>query len=212
MNKRGLVIAGVGAAIFGVSLVVAMSIVESDFAGPVGFDTDAVFEDMFDDITDEITVLPGSTERATYSVESDGVLVMWAVQMLDYEEGDSLLVTISGYDGTPHGTVVLDAELQIDAIESAGAGTLYFDMENAGSDSVRVIAMFSEDPNNSEMFTDPDSLFNKVVMPLAISGIIALVGLIILIVGLVIFLIDMRRRQRVGGQGGRWSDGRFDGR
>ena len=56
-----------------------------------------------------------------------------------------------------------------------------------------VIMMFSEDPQNSQAMTNPDSPFMKTVIPLAVSGILVIAGISSLGIGIILSLVDWKR-------------------
>ena len=55
--------------------------------------------------------------------------------------------------------------------------------------------MFSEDPENSDAFSNPNSTVRNMVYPLAISGIMMILGILILIIGGIIFIVDWKNIQ-----------------
>ena len=227
VRRRGLVIAGIGTVMFVISFLVAGSILDSGFSGPMGFDAEYLFDGMFDEITDEIMVPAGGDISVPYEVGSgveraivsdngakDGSVIMWTVHILDPVPSDSLSVTASGSDGTPYGMHPMRNEMNFGVAENVDSGLLELEISNTGSDPVYVIVMFSENPEDSELFTDPDSPLNAVVLPLATAGIMAFVGIIITIVGIAIFAVDVRRQRGQQYRQGRigrfddWPDGR----
>jgi len=207
MKRRGLYTACAGTVLFGVSLLAANSVAESNFMGPAGFDVSSIFDGMFDMVTDEITIIPGATERVSFAVESDGVPVIWAVHMTDYEPGDSLSIAAYGPSGNAYGRSTQIDEVTFEAVEQAREGPVDIEITNTGPEPVTITVMFSEDPENSEMFMDPDSPLNKLIFPLVIAGAALIAGLVVVIAGIVIFLMDMRRQQRVN-RFDDWSSGR----
>lgn len=207
IRKRGLFVAGVGAAIFGISILVADSLVLSDFAGPAGFSADAVFEGMFDEIKSGITITPGTTEHISYDVKSEGAPLMWAIHIVGYTQDDRLSITSANMYGDIYGQFVQAEEMKFEIVESAQAGPLDVAITNSGNEYVEVSVMFAEDPEKSEMFTDPDSILNKLIIPLAVTGILVVTGLIVVVTGMIIFLVDMKRRQSTN-RFGDWSSGR----
>ncbi len=207
MKKRGLYTACAGTVLFGVALLAANSVAESSFMGPAGFDVPSIFDGMFSTITDEMTIIPGATERVSFAVESDGVPVIWAVHVTDYEPGDSLSIAAYGPSGETYGRSSQVDEIAFEAVEQASAGPMDVEITNTGPEPVTVTVMFSEDPENSDMFMDPDSPLNKLIFPLVIAGASLIAGLIVMVAGIVIFLVDMRRQQRIN-KFDDWSSGR----
>ena len=197
----------IGAIIFGISFFIADSIIVSDFSGPVGFDMDSVFESMFDEITGDIILAPGSTETISYMVKSDGSPLLLAVMISDYAQEDILSIKVSDTYGNIYGEFVQSEEMRFEIVEPAREGTLDVLVTNSGDNYVAIIVMFSEDPENSTMYTDPNSPLNSLIIPLAITGILLFVGFLVLVVGVVMFIVDMRRQRRVD-RFDDWSSGR----
>ena len=52
--------------------------------------------------------------------------------------------------------------------------------------------MFSEDPENSDALSNPDSPLMSMILPLLISGFLLILGIIISIIGTIIILIDLK--------------------
>jgi hypothetical protein len=55
--------------------------------------------------------------------------------------------------------------------------------------------MFSENPENSDIFTDSNSPVNNMIFPLIVSGMLLIFGIIILIIGVIILLVDLKNYQ-----------------
>lgn len=55
--------------------------------------------------------------------------------------------------------------------------------------------LFSEDPGNSNVLSDPTSPTMDMVYQLAFSGLLLLAGIIVLIIGLVVLLFDLKNSQ-----------------
>jgi hypothetical protein len=55
--------------------------------------------------------------------------------------------------------------------------------------------MISEDPDNSNALSNPNSPFMNKILPLAISGILLIVGIIILLIGIVLSIMDWKNIQ-----------------
>jgi len=52
--------------------------------------------------------------------------------------------------------------------------------------------MFSEDPENSDALSNPNSPLMNMVLPLLISGFLLILGIIISIIGTIIILVDLK--------------------
>ena len=61
MNKRGTIITIIGLFLTGVSLSIAISAVPSNIDNPNDLSIFSLFEEMFDEISDEIHIMPGNS-------------------------------------------------------------------------------------------------------------------------------------------------------
>ncbi|MFB5624283.1 MAG: hypothetical protein ACE5RP_05135 [Nitrosopumilus sp.] len=192
MKKRGLIITVVGLVLVGISLIVAVSAVPSNITGPNDLSMTAMFEGMFDEVTNEIQIMPGELAYVSYDTSSSNAPLLWGVQIIDYNSGDALLIKISNIFGDDYGEFVMFEPILFEALEITQSDTLNFEIENTGSRSVNVILMFSEDPENSDALSNPDSPVMMMIVPLLISGFLLVLGIIIAIIGVIIVLVDMK--------------------
>ena len=207
MKKRGPIITGIGAVMFGMSFIIAGSIADNyGLAGPVDVDMELILDDMFDEIIGRILVMPGSSEYVSYVVYADGVPLMWSIHIHDYAPGDALSVVVSDPAGIEHGQFTFAEEMRFGVMRSASAGVLTFEITNTGSEPVEITVMFSEDPANSAVFADSGSTLTRTFLSFVAVGVTFLVGLVILMAGLVTFLIDMRRHQQNMNRFDGWPD------
>jgi len=88
MKKRGIFITAVGLTLIGISLIIAASVVPSDITGPNDISMSAMFEGMFDEITNEIQIMPGELAYVTYDVFSYDIPLLWGIQIIDYDSED----------------------------------------------------------------------------------------------------------------------------
>ena len=58
-----------------------------------------------------------------------------------------------------------------------------------------MVVMLSEDPDNSGALSNPNSPFMNKILPLAISGILLILGIITLLIGVIISLVDWKNIQ-----------------
>ena len=72
---------------------------------------------------------------------------------------------------------------------------MVFEIQNIGSKSITIVSMFSENPTNSNVFSNSNSPFNEMIFPLMISGMLLIIGIIIFILGMVILLVDLKNYQ-----------------
>ena len=68
-----------------------------------------------------------------------------------------------------------------------------FMVTNTEKRPLSVVMMFSEDPNNSQAMTNPNSPFMKTLLPLAISGIMVISGVVALGAGVILTIVDWKR-------------------
>ena len=80
----------------------------------------------------------------------------------------------------------------LDVIKS---DTLNFEIQNHGSRIITVVVMLSEDPDNSDALSNPGSPFMNKILPLAISGILLILGIIMLLTGIILSIIDWKNTQ-----------------
>jgi hypothetical protein len=192
MKKRGLVISIIGMTFIGISLFIAVSAVPSDITSPNDLSMAAMFEEMFDEVTEEIQIMPGESIYVPYDTSSYDTSLLWGIQIIDYESGDKLSINISNIFGDDYGKFVISEPVLFEALEITQSDTLNFEITNTGSQTANVVVMFSEDPANSNALSNPDSPVMNMVIPLLISGFLLVMGIIILIIGVIIILVDLK--------------------
>jgi len=195
MNKRGPIISIVGVIVIGISLSIAASSVPSSVTASDNFSVPLLFEGMFDDVSDEIEIMPDNSAYVSYSVSSSNIPLLWGIQITDYQSGDKLSIKISNIFGDDYGVFIQDEPISFKVLEIAKSDTLNFEIQNIGTNNVHVITMFSEDPENSDAFSNPDSPVMNIVFPLLVSGILIILGIIVLIVGLLVVFVDWKNYQ-----------------
>ena len=192
MKKRGPIIIASGIVLVILSLSIAVSAIPSNVTGSGDFFVSSLFEEMFDEISNEIQIMPGDSALFSYTTYSSDVPVLWGIQIVDYQAGDKLSITISNIFGDDYGTFVQDEPILFEALQISQSDTLNLEIKNLGSDDVTIIAMFSEDPENSESFTNSDSPVMNMVVPLMVSGFMLILGIIISIIGVILILVDLK--------------------
>ena len=192
MNKRGLIITIIGLVLVGVSLTVAASAIPSNVTGPNDLSMVTMFDGMFDEVTDELQIVPGESAYVSYGTSSYGSPLLWGIQLTEYETGDKLSITISNVFGDSYGEYVQSEPILFEMLEIVESDTLNFEIENIGQNTVHVIVMFSEDPENSDALSNPNSPLMNMVLPLLISGFLLILGIIISIIGTIIILVDLK--------------------
>ena len=195
MNKRGIVVFVIGFILIGLSLSLAASVIPSTLNGPDDLSLTSLFEGVFDEISDDIQIMPGDTIYVSYGVFSQNVPFLWGIQILDYTQGDELSINISNIFGDNYGEFVQTEPFLFESLDVSQPDTLNFEIQNTGTRDVLVVTMFSEDPENSDIFTDSNSPVNNMIFPLIVSGILLIFGIIILIIGVIILLVDLKNYQ-----------------
>ena len=192
MKKRVLIITIVGLVLVAISLAISVSAVTSNITGPNDLSMTSLFEGLFDQITNEIQIMPGELAYVTYDVSSYDVPLLWGVQIIDYNSGDALSIKISNIFGDDYGEFVMFEPILFEALEITQSDSLNFEIKNIGPSSINVILMFSEDPENSDVLSNPDSPVMNTVVPLLISGFLLVLGIIIAIIGVIVILVDVK--------------------
>ncbi len=195
MNKRGLVILIVGFVMVGTSLVIATSIIPSGIDGPNDMSMPSLFEGMFNEISHEIQIMPGDSAYLSYSTLSSNVPLLWGVQIIDYQANDKLSIKISNIFGDEYGEFIQEQPILFELLEITQSDTLNFEIQNLGDRNVEAIMMFSEDPENSDAFSNTNSVAMNLILPLAISGVLLILGIIISIIGVIVLLVDLKNYQ-----------------
>jgi len=196
MNKRGLIVIGIGVLLISVSFGIAFTIFpDSDPTVNSELFVPNLLEGMFDQVSDQSVIFPGGSDVFSYSGQSSGVPLMWGVQIMDFEEGDAIRVGVSDVYGDDVGSAQADESVIFDMFVMENSGSYNFEIENTGSRPITVLMMFVEDPENSDLLSNPDSPLVSIVMPLAISGIVLLAGVVVMIVGVILCAMDWKKEK-----------------
>ena len=193
MNRRGIIIVIVGLVLVGISLSLASFAIPSNVTGSNDLSMITMFDGMFDEITDELQIMPGEFAYVSYDTSSYNVPLLWGIQLIEYETGDMLSITITNIFGDDNGKYIQSEPILFEMVEIIESDTLNFEIKNIGQNTVHVIAMFSEDPENSDALSDPNSSLMNMVLPLLISGFLLILGIIISIIGTIIILVDLKK-------------------
>lgn len=194
MKKRGPIIGIFGLILVISSVLIIVSVFTADIAND-DFYIPSMFEGMFDQISDDIQILPGESGSFSYSTKSSNVPLLWGVQIIDYQNGDKLSVSVSTLYGDNYGIFPQDGPVIFEMLDIVQSDTLNFEIQNQGSRIVNVVVMLSEDPDNSTALSNSDSPFMNKILPLAISGILIILGIVMLLIGVVLSLIDWKNTQ-----------------
>jgi uncharacterized membrane protein len=192
MNKRGTIITFVGFTMIFVSLIVAISAVPSNIPESDTLLISSLFEGIFDDVSEPFSVMPGSIVYASYSTYVSDIPLLWGIQIIDYQNGDKLSVNIENIFGDSYGNYIQSDSVLFERIFVQQSDTINFEIKNTGSREVDFVIMFTEDPDNSDVFSNTDSSIMDMVVPLMVSGFLLILGIIIVLIGIIIILIDLK--------------------
>lgn len=196
MKKRGPVIGIIGLILVISSLSVMFSVFPaSNITNRDDSSIPSMFEGMFNQVSDNLQIPPGESGYFSYSTKSSNVPLLWGVQIIDYHDGDKLSVSISNIYGDDYGVFSQDGPIIFETLEITKSDTLNFEIQNHGSRIINVVVMLSEDPDNSGALSSPNSPFMNKILPLAISGILIILGIITLLIGVIVSLVDWKNIQ-----------------
>ena len=193
IKKRGPIISIIGLILVAISLSIASSIVPNNISEINNF-SDLLFEGMFDEISNEIQILPDDSAYFSHSISSSDVL-LWGIRIIDYQPGDKLSINISNIYGDDYGVFLQNEPVLFEMLKIAQSDTVNLEVKNIGTRNVDVVAMFSEDPENSDPLSNADSSTMNVVLVLALSGFLLILGIIISVIGTIVLLVDLKNNQ-----------------
>ena len=194
MNKRGPIVGLAGVIITIASFLAVLSMIPTFQPSINGeFLLPNFLDGMFSEVSDEVQIFPGNFYTFTYSSSVSEIPLLWGLQIADYQEGDSFTVTVSNIYGDDYGTFRFDGPVLFDMFVVPNTDSINFLVENTGERPINALMMFAEDPDNSEVLSDPNSPLMSTLIPLAISGIILIIGVIVIIAGAVLTLVDWRK-------------------
>lgn len=194
LKKRGSIVSVTGLVFVLISLSIASSIVPNNISEINNF-SDSLFEGMFDEISDEIQILPGDSAYFSYSTFSSDVQLMWGVRIVDYQPGNKLSINISNIYGADYGDFIQNESILFEMLEIYQSDTINLEVKNIGTENINVIAMFSEDPENSDPFSNSDSSNMNTILVLTLSGFLLILGIIISVIGTIVILVDLKNNQ-----------------
>ena len=157
MKKYGPIIAFVGFSLILMSLLIAVSSVPSDISEDETFLVSSLFEGMFDDVSETFQIMPGDVIYTSYTTSLSDVPLLWGIQIIDYQYGDMLYIQISNIFGDSYGEFIQNDSVLFTTTLIDQSDTLNFQIENTGTRIIDTVVMFSEDPENSDVFSNPNS-------------------------------------------------------
>ena len=192
MIKRGPIVMIVGTVLIIVAFSIAYSVMPTNpsdmggnfFLGP---------ENLFDSVTEQQRIEPGTTFTFSHTTETSQVPLMWGLHISDYKPDDMVSISISNIFGDKFGSFDEGDPIFIKSFMIPKVDTYSFNVENKGKNPVTITMMFSENPEKSKALTDPNSPFNKNIVPLAIAGLLLIVGILVLVGGIILGLVDWKK-------------------
>ena len=195
MKKRGSIVGIFGLILIIGSLLIIVSVFPtSNITDLDDFYIPSMFEGMFNQLSDDIQILPGESGYFSYSTKSSNVPLLWGIQIIDYQDGDKLSISISNVYGDDYGVFSQDGPIIFEILDITKSDTLNFEIQNQGSKIINAVVMLSEDPDNSGALSNPHSPFMNKILPLAISGILLIIGIVTLLIGVILSFIDWKNK------------------
>jgi hypothetical protein len=195
MKKRGIYVSVGGIALIISSFAIAVSIAtETGFVGDE-FSVSEFMDGMFDHVSERVQIEPGETGTFSFDTGSDVTAIFWGAQIMDYQSDDSISISITNIYGDDFGTILSNQPALFETMEITNPDNYNFNVKNTGPRAINVMMMFTKNPEESERFSDPNSPLAKKLLPLAISGILFIIGIIITIIGIIILVLDYRKKQ-----------------
>jgi len=192
MKKRGSIIGICGLILVVVSLLIMFSVFPKDIANGNELYIPSVFKGMFDQVSDKIQISPGESGYFSYSTKSSNIPLFWGIQIMDFQDGDKISISISNIYGDNYGVFSQDGPVIFETLEIHQSDTLNFEIQNHGSKIINVVVMLSENPDKSHALSDSNSPFMNKILPLAISGIMLIIGIVILLIGVILSFVDWK--------------------
>lgn len=193
MKKRGLIVMIVGGIMIVSAIAIAYSVIQR--LGP-GITQEGFFpsaESMFDEVTDKQIIESGTSYTFSHTAASSGVPLMWSLYITDYKPDDRVQVSVSNMFGDKFGSYQEGDPIFIKSFMIPKVDTYSFYVENKGSGTVTVKMMYTENPAKSKAFSNPNSPFYQNIVPLATSGLLLIMGIIVLVSGIIVSVMDWKR-------------------
>ena len=194
MKKYGPIIALAGFSLILISFLIAISSVPSDISQDETFLVSSLFEGMFDDVSETFQIMPGDIIYTSYTTSLSDIPLLWGIQIINYQYGDMLYIQISNIFGDSYGEFIQNDSILFTTTLIDQSDTLNFQIENTGTGIIDVVVMFSEDPENSDAFSNPNSPVMDMILPLMISGFLIILGIILLPIGIILTILDLKNK------------------
>jgi hypothetical protein len=194
MKKRGPIVGLSGVIITMASFLAMLSMVPNTQSTVNGeFLLSNFLDGIFSEVSNEVQIFPGESNTFSYASSVSEIQLLWGLQVTDYQEGDSFTVTASNIYGDDYGTFRLDGPVLFDMFAVSSTDFINFQVQNTGDRPINVVMMFAEDPDNSKVFSNPNSPLMSTLIPLAISGIVMILGIIVIIAGAILTIVDWKK-------------------
>ena len=194
MKKRGPIVGLAGVIITIASFLAVLSMVPG--VGPTvngELFLPNLLDGIFDHVSDEVQIYPGDSDTFSYASTVSETPLLWGLQVTDFQEEDNFVVSVSNIYGDNFGTFEQSGPVLFDMFVVPTTDTISFQVQNTGNRPINVLMMFAEDPDNSEALSDLNSPLMSTLIPLAISGIILIIGIIVIIAGAILSLVDWNK-------------------
>ena len=195
MKKRGPVIGIIGI----VLVIISFSMVSSTFSSnnPTingGLLLPSLLDELFDQISDETQIYSNDSSFFSYTSNTSNVPLLWGVQITDFQKGDKITITITDAFDNDIDVIQTKEPFYFETFVIPQSNTYNFEVSNDVDRTILVVMMFSEDPDNSDVLNDPNSPLMKALVPVAIAGIVLILGIILMLIGVIISIIDWQKK------------------
>ena len=195
MRKRGIIVSLVGVVMLIVSFAIAISILQSSGTSEDKFSLPDVLKDAFDQVSDKTEIQPHETTFFSFDASKDTKTILWGIQIIDAEMGDSVSISISNIYGDDFGKFTSNQPVFFDTLEITKPDVYNFNVENKGNRPITIVMMFTKNPDDSKSIINPNSPLGKSLLPLAASGSFFIVGIMTTIIGIIIIIVDYRKNR-----------------
>lgn len=193
MKKRGPIVLAAGVVLVAIAFAVSYSIMERADSNLNGNGFFPSPEGMFDEKSEKEVIDPGTSYTFSHTTSSSQVPLMWGMYITDYKPGDRLAINATDSLGDKFGSYSDGDPIFIKSFVIPKVDTYSFNVANTGSSSVTAEMLYTENPEKSRSLTDPNSPFNKNIVPLATAGFMLIFGIIAIIAGSILSVVDWRK-------------------
>jgi hypothetical protein len=105
-----------------------------------------------------------------------------------------LYIQISNIFGDFYGDFIQNDSISFTTTLIDPFDTLNFQIENTGTRIIDTVIMFSEDPKNSDAFSNTNYPMMDMFLPLIISGFLIILGIIILLISITLTILNLKNK------------------